>query len=55
MILHKALLEEIFFFSYHYKIDRFRCMKMPILERRFMINRLIEQKQNEKEEMEKQN
>lgn len=35
-------------------MDRFKWMKIPILERRFMIDRFIEQRQNEKEEMEKQ-
>lgn len=48
-------MEEIFFFQYHMQMDRFRSMKLEIHERKYMINKFIEQKSKEKEEMEKQN
>jgi len=44
----------MFFFNYHLNIDRFKWMKIPIMERKYMIDRFIEQKQKEKEDMEKE-
>lgn len=53
-MLWKNLAEEIFFFQYHMNMDRFRSMKLEIHERKFMINKFVEQKQKEKEEIEKE-
>jgi hypothetical protein len=54
-MLWKNLMEEIFFFQYHMQMDRFRSMKLEIHERKYMINKFVEQKNKEKEEMDKQN
>lgn len=47
-------MEEIFFFQYHLRLDRYSCMGLPIPERRFLIDRFIEQKNKEKDEVEKE-
>jgi hypothetical protein len=54
-MLWKNLMEEIFFFQYHMQMDRFRSMKLEIHDRKYMINKFVEQKNKEKEEMDKQN
>jgi hypothetical protein len=47
-------MDEVFFFLYHMHMDRFKTLKLDILERRYMIDKFIAQKQSEKEEMEKE-
>lgn len=43
-------MEEKFFFQYHLRMSD--SMKLPIIERKWMIKRFIQQKTKEKEEME---
>jgi len=45
-------MEEIFFFMYHMHIDRKSCMTLPINERKWIIERFIQQKERENEAME---
>ena len=47
MILWKALAEEAFFFQYHLSLDYFSTMQLPILTRKWMIEKFIEQKEKE--------
>lgn len=47
-------MEEIFFFQYHMRVNRFDCMRLPINERRFLIERFTQQKEREKSEYEKE-
>jgi len=47
-------MEEVFFFQYHMNLDKFTCMKYNINERRFIIDKFIEQKNSEKEEIDKE-
>jgi hypothetical protein len=44
-------MEEIFFFQYHLRMSRRDCMSMPIHERRWMVERFIQQKEKEQEQM----
>jgi len=50
--LWKQLAEEIFFFQYHMHMPRRESMGMPINERKWMIQRFIDQKQKENDAME---
>ena len=47
------LMEEQFFFLYHLRRSREEFMKYPILERKWLIERFITQKEKEHEAMEK--
>ncbi len=53
-MLWQNLMEEIFFFQYHMQINRFDCMRLPIAERRFLIERFSQQKQQEKDDYERE-
>jgi len=46
------LAEEIFFFQYHMHLDMEKVMKYPLVLRRWMIDRFIEQKEGENAAME---
>ena len=46
-------MEEIFFFQYHLRMNRDQCMGMLVHERKWMIQRFVEQKEKESEAMEK--
>lgn len=46
-------MEEIFFFQYHLHQDRYTTLSMPIYERKWMIERFIQQKNKENDAMEK--
>ena len=48
-------MEEVFFFQYHLRVDKFTCMKYYVNERRYIIERFIQQKNSEKEEIDKEN
>lgn len=48
----KGLAEEIHFFLYHYKLDPEKTMRLPIVLRKWMIDRFIEQKEKENEAIE---
>lgn len=50
--LWKSLAEEIFFFQYHMRLDMERTMRLPLLMRRWLIDRFIEQKESENSAME---
>ena len=45
-------MEEIFFFQYHLHLDMFTVMKYEIPERKWMIDRFIQQKNKENDQME---
>jgi hypothetical protein len=53
-MLWKNLMEEVFFFQYHLRVDKFTCMKYYVNERRYIIERFIQQKNSEKEEIDKE-
>lgn len=46
-------MEEIFFFMYHMKVDRDKCMSYTINERKWLIERFLLQKEKENEAMER--
>ena len=50
--LQENLMEEVFFFLYHLHLDREHTLCMPINERKWVIERFIEQKNKENEAME---
>ena len=45
-------MEEIFFFQYHLHMSRAEAFNMPVHERKWLIDRFIEQKQKENSAME---
>jgi hypothetical protein len=45
-------MEELFFFMYHMKQSRENFMTLPINERKWLIDRFIQQKEKENEAME---
>jgi len=47
-------MEEVFFFQYHMHISRFDCLRLPIAERRFLIERFSQQKEKEHQEYERE-
>ena len=51
-MLWENLMEEVFFFIYHLHMDRDTALRLPINERKWMIERFIQQKQKENEAME---
>ncbi len=53
MILQKNLLEEQFFFLYHYKMEPEKTLRINQLKRKWLIDRFIEQKTAEANEIEK--
>lgn len=46
-------MEEIFFFQYHMQMSRESCMSLPVHERKWLIQRFVEQKRKEVEAMER--
>jgi hypothetical protein len=46
------MMEEIFFFQYHLHMSRAEAFNMPVHERKWLIDRFIEQKQKENSAME---
>jgi len=50
--LWKNLMEEEFFFVYHLHVMREEFLKYPITERKWLIERFIQQKNKENEQME---
>lgn len=46
-------MEEIFFFQYHMHMSRIECMSIPVHERKWMIQRFIDQKRKENEAIDK--
>jgi hypothetical protein len=42
-------MEELFFFQYHMHMSKRDCMTLPIHERKWLIQRFIDQKKKEKE------
>jgi hypothetical protein len=48
----KGLMEEIFFFMYHFHLDRKSSLTLPINERKWLIERFIMQKEKENEAIE---
>ena len=47
-------MDEVFFFVYHMHMDRFTAMRLEIAERRYLIEKFVEQKKREKEEHDKE-
>ena len=47
-------MDEIFFFQYHMKMNKTESMKLQIMERRYLIDKYVTQKENEQREIEKQ-
>lgn len=45
-------MEEIFFFQYHMRMQRSEALQIPINERKWMIERFLQQKEKENEAME---
>ena len=45
-------MEEVFFFQYHMHLDRNTVMTYPLTERKWLIERFIQQKNKENEQME---
>jgi hypothetical protein len=52
LMLWSNLMEEIFFFLYHLHLSRDNCMALPINERKWMIERFIQQKERENQAIE---
>ena len=50
--LAKSLLEEIFFFYNYLHQPKSECMSLPIYERKWIINKFIEEKEKENAAME---
>jgi hypothetical protein len=46
-------MEELFFFQYHMHMSKQDCMTIPIHERKWLIQRFIEQKKKEGEAIER--
>jgi hypothetical protein len=46
-------MEELFFFQYHMHMSKTDCWSLPVHERKWLIQRFIEQKKKENEAMEK--
>lgn len=46
-------MEELFFFQYHLKMSKQDCMTLPVHERKWLIQRFIEQKKRESDALEK--
>jgi len=46
-------MEELFFFQYHMHMSKQDCMTIPIHERKWLIQRFIEQKKKESEAIER--
>jgi hypothetical protein len=40
-------MEELFFFQYHMRMSKRDCMSLPVHERKWLIQRFIEQKKKE--------
>jgi hypothetical protein len=53
LIYGDSLNEEIFFFLYHLKLDEAASMSMVVWRRKWMIQRFIEQKRKENDEIER--
>ena len=53
MMLDEALNEEIFFFMYHLRMPDNVCLSFEPYRRKWLINRFIEQKRKESEEIER--
>jgi len=53
--LWEQLAEEIFFFQYHMRLNMTGSMSLPINLRRWMIERFVQQKENENKAVEAQN
>jgi hypothetical protein len=47
-------MDEMFFFIYHMHMDRFTVMRLEIPERRYLIDKFVDQKKKEKEEHDKE-
>jgi hypothetical protein len=50
--LWENLAEEIFFFLYHMRQPQTETLKLPIILRKWLINKFIEQKEKENQHME---
>ncbi len=46
-------MEELFFFQYHMHMSKQDCMSLPVHERKWLIQRFIQQKQKENEAIER--
>lgn len=46
-------MEELFFFQYHLRMSKRDCWALPVHERKWLIQRFIEQKRKENESIEK--
>jgi hypothetical protein len=40
-------MEELFFFQYHMRMSKVDCMGLPVHERKWLIQRFVEQKKKE--------
>jgi hypothetical protein len=47
-------MDEIFFFQYHLHIDKFTWQKYGIIERKYLIDKYIQQKDMEQKHIEKE-
>lgn len=46
-------MEELFFFQYHMHMSKQDCMTIPIHERKWLIQRFVDQKKKESEAVER--
>lgn len=46
-------MEEFFFFQYHMHMSKQDCMTIPVHERKWLIQRFVEQKKKESEAIER--
>lgn len=46
-------MEELFLFHYHMHMSRADALSMPVFERKWVLNRFVEQKEKENEAMDK--
>jgi hypothetical protein len=47
-------MDEMFFFLYHLHVDKWSFLQLTISERRYLIDKFVEQKKKEKEEHDKE-
>ena len=52
LILRENLLEEKFFFWYHYRSDPDKSMSLPVIDRKWFIERFVEQREKENQAIE---
>jgi hypothetical protein len=53
-MMRRNLLDELFFFMYHLRISKAEWLALEIFERKYLIDKYIQQKNLEREEIDKE-